>query len=165
MWRLAPSNVLPPNVLRLVDEPTGALYLRRKCMGGDLFHSCNGRGIVLRLVQVRVGMRLRNVVLLVMLALALSSGPAVSSPEDEIIERWHEEATRGSQEQRADFASQPVEALPTRRGRGWRERFRGLNYGVTEQGIKWMDAKGTFTTSTPYGSQMCAVIEDARYCF
>lgn len=69
------------------------------------------------------------------------------------------------QERRAEFAPQPIEALPTRRGRGWRKRFRGLSYGVTEEGVKWMDAAGTYTTSTPYASQMCAVIKDVRYCF
>lgn len=100
-----------------------------------------------------------------MLTLAISSAAAASPDAEELVERWQEEAARGMQERRAEFAPQPIEALPTRRGRGWRKRFRGLSYGVTEEGVKWMDAAGTYTTSTPYASQMCAVIKDVRYCF
>jgi hypothetical protein len=91
--------------------------------------------------------------------------PELSAQQEELIERWHEEASKLLRGKKADRASPMMRPLPTGRGWGWRRSWRGLSYGITGEGVKWMDAPGTFTTSTPYGSQMCALIEQTRYCF
>jgi hypothetical protein len=105
--------------------------------------------------------------LIVTVALIAMSGaaPKLSAQQDELIEHWHEEASRMLRGEGPQSASPAMRALPTGRGWGWRRTWRGVSYGITAEGVKWMDAPGIFTTSTPYGSKMCAVIEQSRYCF